>query len=258
MSGNFRIDSIISLAQESGRCILQLYSKSKNGVFIKNKSDSSPLTLADIKSNEIITNGLTNFGYGYPILSEESRMINWKNRKLWNNYWLVDPLDGTKEFINMNDEFTVNIALIEAGIPIFGVVYAPALDLLYWGGEGHGAWFSAGEGKSTPISCKRHEQGECWKVVASRSHPSLDMANYLASLGDYELISMGSSLKICAVAKGDAHIYPRLGPTSEWDTAAAHAVVRAAGGEIFSLNGAPLRYNQKESLLNPHFIVRSL
>ena len=198
-----------------------------------------------------------------PILSEESADIPWEERKTWTRYWLVDPLDGTKEFIKKNGEFTVNIALIDGGKPIMGVVYAPALEKSYVGIVGQGAWTETAEGVN-PISAKLHSEGEVWKVVGSRSHQSPEIKNLLELLGgESELVAMGSSLKLCLVAEGEAHLYPRLGPTSEWDTGAAHAVALAAGANVTVLDGAnplnpdaeALTYNQKESVLNPYFLV---
>jgi 3'(2'), 5'-bisphosphate nucleotidase len=189
-----------------------------------------------------------------PILSEESAAISYAERKLWINYWLVDPLDGTKEFIKRNGEFTVNIALVENGVPVMGVVYAPVLDTCYYAAKGAGAYLTRGKTAALPIKVKLHVAGEIIKVVASRSHSDAYTAALLAKLGVHESISMGSSLKFCLVAEGAAHFYPRLGPTMEWDTAAAHAVVNEAGGKVCDTAGQPLCYN-KENLLNPQFFV---
>ena len=175
----------------------------------------------------------------------------WAQRKHWCRYWLVDPLDGTKEFIKRNDEFTVNIALIEKGVPILGVVYAPALNAMYTGERDRGAFLND---KVISVASRK---SETLRVVGSRSHPSQETTDWLDALDKpYEMLGVGSSLKFCLVAEGKADIYPRLGPTSEWDTAAAHAVLGAAGGEVTTVAGAPLLYNQKEDYLNPHFIAR--
>lgn len=249
------LSEIMKIAYEAGQSIMEIY---KGHISVFDKEDDTPLTNADLTANKIICDSLNVLDSTIPIISEESYDFSWEKRKLYSLYWLIDPLDGTKEFLKKNGEFTVNIALINDGLPILGVVYAPALGEVYWGDELNGAWYAKYQGEQCRIKCQKHEDGKVWKVVASRSHPSPDMAAYLDKLGEYELISLGSSLKICAVAKGEAHLYPRLGLTSEWDTAAAHAIVLAAGGDIFTLEGHPMRYNQKESLLNPHFIVRPL
>jgi 3'(2'), 5'-bisphosphate nucleotidase len=193
-----------------------------------------------------------------PILSEESTNIAWQERKSWQEYWLIDPLDGTKEFIKKNGEFTVNIALIKDNAPVLGVVYAPVLDTT-WVGE-----ISKSAIKVTPkdrVSIKsiRRQANETWNVVGSRSHQSDEFRSYVDRLeGEINIVSMGSSIKLCLVAEGTAHIYPRLGLTLEWDTAAAHAVVNSAGGKVVDINtGQELRYNTKESLLNPFFVVSS-
>ena len=193
-----------------------------------------------------------------PILSEESTNIAWKERKSWQEYWLIDPLDGTKEFIKKIGEFTVNIALIKDNAPVLGVVYAPVLDTT-WVGE-----ISKSAIKVTPkdrVSIKsiRRQANETWNVVGSRSHQSDEFRSYVDRLeGEINIVSMGSSIKLCLVAEGTAHIYPRLGLTSEWDTAAAHAVVNSAGGKVIDINtGQELCYNTKESLLNPFFVVSS-
>ena len=193
-----------------------------------------------------------------PILSEESTNIAWKERKSWQEYWLIDPLDGTKEFIKKIGEFTVNIALIKDNAPVLGVVYAPVLDTT-WVGE-----ISKSAIKVTPkdrVSIKsiRRQANETWNVVGSRSHQSDEFRSYVDRLeGEINIVSMGSSIKLCLVAEGTAHIYPRLGLTLEWDTAAAHAVVNSAGGKVVDINtGQELRYNTKKSLLNPFFVVSS-
>jgi len=193
-----------------------------------------------------------------PILSEESTNIAWKERKSWQEYWLIDPLDGTKEFIKKIGEFTVNIALIKDNAPVLGVVYAPVLDTT-WVGE-----ISKSAIKVTPkdrVSIKsiRRQANETWNVVGSRSHQSDEFRSYVDRLeGEINIVSMGSSIKLCLVAEGTAHIYPRLGLTLEWDTAAAHAVVNSAGGKVIDINtGQELCYNTKESLLNPFFVVSS-
>ena len=254
------IQSIIDISNLAGDKIMDIYQKD---FAIYEKSDESPLTEADLAAHNCIVSGLRQLS-DVPILSEESTEIPWQERSSWDCYWLVDPLDGTKEFIKKNGEFTVNIALIKDGIPIFGVVYAPVLKHTYVGMLGEGA-FKITDGVRAEITPKPKTAGETWKVVGSRSHQSPEIQALLDSLeGETELVAMGSSLKLCLVAEGVAHLYPRLGPTCEWDTGAAQAVVEAAGGKVTIIEDAtdalkadakPLRYNQKESLLNPYFLV---
>lgn len=250
---------IVAIAKQAGDEIMTIYDKD---FAIYEKQDTSPLTEADLAAHKVIVAGLEAVS-DLPILSEESADIAWQERQTWTSYWLVDPLDGTKEFIKKNGEFTVNIALIENGKPTMGVVYAPVLEKVYIGIVGEGAWVEQ-NGELEPIAAKKHVEGETWKVVGSRSHQSPEIKNLLDSLGGKaELVAMGSSLKLCLVAEGAAHLYPRLGPTSEWDTGAAHAVALAAGANVTVLDAAdPLKsdaealtYNQKESVLNPFFLV---
>ena len=277
----------IQAALEAGEAILDIYEQDFEVEF---KSDESPLTTADKAAHNIIVKALGTTPY--PVLSEESGKVTYAERKDWGTYWLVDPLDGTKEFIKKNGEFTVNIALIEAGTPVLGVVYVPVSHTLYMGaarndwGIGQGAWKAEGcSGKSvaeilaTAMPCSvSGKPGKPLKVVASKSHCNDETRQFIADLekdhGAAELVSSGSSLKLCMVAEGRADIYPRIAPTMEWDTAAAHAVVVAAGGAVFeydeSLSTASysvaeaaakapcsLRYN-KENLLNPYFVVSGL
>ena len=253
------LDDICHIAHQAGAAIMEIYQKD---FAIYEKADESPLTEADLAAHKIIVEGLSAISE-FPILSEESADIDWQTRKAWDKYWLVDPLDGTKEFIKKNGEFTVNIALIDKGVPVLGVVYAPVLETTYAGMSGQGA-FKSVNGEKSAIKPRIHQADETWKVVGSRSHQSPAIQSLLESLaGETELVAMGSSLKLCLVAEGAAHIYPRLGPTSEWDTGAAQAVVEAAGGKVTIIdeanpldkNAAPLRYNQKDSVLNPYFLV---
>ena len=220
------------------------------------KADNSPLTMADLAAHRTIVDALTRLTPEIPILSEEAAEIPYPERSQWTRFWLVDPLDGTREFIKRNGEFTVNIALIENGEPVLGVVYAPVPDVCYYGARGAGAFMQRGNGAAQPIAVKPHTAGEPIKVVASRSHSDARTEALLKQLGDHQCVSMGSSLKLCLVAEGAAHFYPRLGPTMEWDTAAAHAVVTAAGGAVCDMNGEELRYN-KADLHNPEFLVMS-
>jgi 3'(2'), 5'-bisphosphate nucleotidase len=231
---------------------MAIYAESSGAVITK--ADDSPLTQADLAADRIISEGLKALDLSWPILSEESATIAFDARRDWQSFWLVDPLDGTKEFIKRNGEFTVNIALIENGKPVLGVVYAPALDVCYYAAHGEGAFVQCGTGAAQKIATQLPADGEAVKVVASRSHLDERTSMLLAKLGDYECISMGSSLKLCLVAEGAAHLYPRTGPTMEWDTAAAHAVVNEAGGLVQDLCGQELRYN-KADLHNPEFFV---
>ncbi|MFT5676936.1 MAG: 3'(2'), 5'-bisphosphate nucleotidase [Paraglaciecola sp.] len=254
------IKNVTDIAHQAGNAIMQIYQRD---FAVYEKSDESPLTEADLAAHNHIVAGLEKVS-DLPILSEESADIPWSERQTWSKYWLVDPLDGTKEFIKKNGEFTVNIALIDDGVPVFGVVFAPVLERTYVGIVGQGAYKIEG-GKHTPITPEKKQSEGSWKIVGSRSHQSPEIQVLLDSLdGETELIAMGSSLKLCLVAEGAAHLYPRLGPTSEWDTGAAHAVVSAAGGKVTVIADAsnvldkdaePLRYNQKESVLNPYFLV---
>lgn len=243
------LKEVKEIAREAGAAIMDIYRS--DDFDVQKKADDSPLTKADLAAHNIICDGLRALDIQYPVISEESSNISWAQRKHWCRYWLVDPLDGTKEFIKRNDEFTVNIALIEKGVPILGVVYAPALDAMYTGERDRGAFLND---KAISVASRK---SETLRVVGSRSHPSQETTDWLDALGKpYEMLGVGSSLKFCLVAEGKADIYPRLGPTNEWDTAAAHAVLGAAGGEVTTVAGAPLLYNQKEDYLNPHFIAR--
>jgi len=248
---------VVAVAKQAGQAIMEIYQKDFD---IEFKADESPLTEADKAAHNIIEQGLkeldSNNNTAIPLLSEEGKNIPYSIRKNWEYFWMVDPVDGTKEFIKKNGEFTVNIALIHKGIPVLGVVYAPALKQMYWAKQGEGAFK---DGVKLPL--KTPEQRQTYKIVASRSHMSDETKAFIDEIETdktKELIAIGSSLKICLVAEGEADIYPRLGPTMEWDTAAAHAIVSEAGGRV-SVYGevniaSQLVYN-KEDLLNPVFIV---
>ncbi len=256
----------VDAAIEAGRTILAIYAEEDYG--IEYKEDESPLTRADRAAHSAIMQKLDSNGAALPVLSEEGRLIPYGERSLWKRFWLVDPLDGTKEFISRNGEFTVNIALIEDGCPVLGVVYVPVLDELYFGVQGAGAYCVAGAAVSGGYAslCARVEKlpvknGDgVFRVVGSRSHMNEETIAFIDRLREehdaVEMVQRGSSLKICMVASGAADIYPRFGPTMEWDTAAGHAVVRAAG-KCMRVAGSDeeVRYN-KEDLLNPYFIVR--
>ena len=220
------------------------------------KDDQSPLTAADKASHEVIVAGLQKNFPEIPILSEEGKEIPYAQRKGWTRFWLVDPLDGTKEFIKRNGEFTVNIALVEGNKPIFGVVYVPAQKRLYCGVVGQEAYVQKDRGTPLPIKVRSADPEAGLTVVMSRSHPSPELEEFLKDIKIAEALPVGSSLKLCVVAEGKADLYPRLGPTMEWDTAAGQAVVESAGGKVVDMAGQPLRYN-KENLLNKYFVVRA-
>ena len=248
------VNKIIDVAKAAGDKILEIYNKESFDRQLK--TDNSPLTEADIVSHNLITQLLKNITPTIPIISEESSTILWKERRQYKCYWLIDPLDGTKEFIKKNGEFTVNIALIYKHEPILGVVHAPVLNETWIGEQGKPSK-KIEKGNTRAIKVKPHKQGEVYKVVGSRSHAGDSLNELLKEIEKYELVSMGSSIKLCLVAEGKAHIYPRFGLTSEWDTAAAHAVVNSAGGEVVNNETKmPLKYNTKDSLLNPYFIVQ--
>ena len=239
------------IAVDAGRAILEVYGQDFE---VRHKDDRSPLTQADLASHRVIRDALAELTPDIPLLSEESAEIPYAERSDWLRYWLVDPLDGTREFVSRNGEFTVNIALIHAHEPVLGVVHVPVSGVTYAGVAGRGATRQRPGGEPERIRVRRPCEDPV-RIVGSRSHANPELVRYLAALGDYELVSMGSSLKFCLVAEGAADFYPRLGPTSEWDTAAAHAVVWAAGGRIVTLDGRPMQYNRKASYLNPEFLV---
>jgi 3'(2'), 5'-bisphosphate nucleotidase len=251
-----KTSKLVHIAKDAGNSIMEIYEKETFNQQLK--SDNSPLTEADVASHNVIINGLKQLTPDIPILSEESCDISWNERKQWCNYWLIDPLDGTKEFIKRNGEFTVNIALIEKHIPVFGIVHAPAINETWIGDKNKDLAIKISRNEARIIHTKPRKKGETYKVVGSRSHAGDSLKKYLDNLESYKLVSMGSSIKLCLVAEGSAHIYPRLGPTSEWDTAAAHAVVNAAGGRVVNAeNDTVLVYNKKDSLRNSHFVVYS-
>lgn len=245
------MQALCALAERAGDAIMEIYGTSFS---VEAKDDRSPLTAADRASHELIAAGLRELDPRTPILSEEGRDVPYEERRSWKRLWVVDPLDGTKEFIKRNGEFTVNIALVEEGLPVLGVIYVPAQETLYFAEKDKGAWRRKGRGEPERIRVRRADPGRGLAVVQSRSHPSPELAAYLEKVPVAESVSVGSSLKFCAVAEGRADLYPRLGPTMEWDTAAGQAIVTCAGGSVTDLLGSPLVYN-KEDLHNPHFLV---
>lgn len=244
------VEPITALAVEAGNAILAVYA---TDFTVESKSDESPLTQADLASHNCIVAGLAQLTPDMPIISEEDGLPEFDVRGQWDRYWLIDPLDGTKEFVNRNGEFTVNIALIDSNQPVFGVVHVPVQDKTYIGCEDRGSELRDA-GNVTPINVSAASNAPV-RIVGSRSHRGTSLDAFLAKLGDHDMVAMGSSLKFCTVAEGNADIYPRLGPTSEWDTAAAQAVVEQAGGQVLELDGKPLSYNKKADILNPWFVV---
>ncbi|MDB3870277.1 3'(2'),5'-bisphosphate nucleotidase CysQ [Candidatus Thioglobus sp.] len=256
MLNQIDVQDIVAIAKEAGNAIMKIYGRD---FVVEYKQDDSPLTLADKKANDIIEDGLNQLSVNFPILSEEGKETPYESRKHWEYFWLVDPLDGTKEFVKKNGEFTVNIALIHKDTPVLGVVYAPALDVCYWAKQGEGAFK---DGQKLPL--KISDQRNTYKIVASRSHMSDETQAFIDAIDtqkEKELISIGSSLKICLIAEGEADIYPRLGPTMEWDTGAAHAIVCESdcGLTTYTPNNIEKKhvYNKKD-LLNEWFLVKSL
>ncbi len=245
------IEEASRIARDAGDAILEVYHEADHGVTLK--SDDSPLTRADLASHRVIEASLEALTPEIPLLSEEGADAPYEDRRVWSRFWLVDPLDGTKEFIRRNGEFTVNLALIVDGAPVLGIVHVPTLGRTFSGASGLGAWCREGAGERCRIRATGTASGDL-RVAASRSHAGPHLAAFLEQLPAHQLVSMGSSLKLCLVAEGRADLYPRLGPTMEWDTAAAHAVVTAAGGQVLDFDGQPLRYN-KPDLHNPYFIV---
>jgi 3'(2'), 5'-bisphosphate nucleotidase len=242
---------------QAGDAILEIYAD-PDRFNTQHKDDASPLTDADLAANAILVKRLKALTPTIPVLSEESGHAPWSERQLWRDCWIVDPLDGTREFLKRNDEFTVNVALVRDHQPILGVVFAPALDKWYFAARGHGAWRQEESAHQAPqrIQAAERAANAPWRVVGSRSHSTPEVSRFVEQLGASEMVSMGSSLKLCLVADGSADVYPRLGPTSEWDTCAAQAVVEEAGGQVLNAEtGKPLSYNARESLLNPHFIA---
>jgi 3'(2'), 5'-bisphosphate nucleotidase len=240
------------IVSRAGAAIMRVY---EAGFTVQRKEDNSPLTLADLESQRIIIEGLAEMTPGIPILAEESAQAPWGERQSWRELWVVDPLDGTREFVKRNGEFTVNIALVRDHEPVLGVVSAPAQGLLYWGALGVGAFSHHRGAAQIPIHVSAPQNP--LRVVGSRSHASAETAAYLTRLGPHVMTGIGSSLKFCLLAAGKADLYPRFGPTSEWDTAAGQALLEAAGGHVTRLDGHRLRYNCRDSVINGDFLAFS-
>ncbi len=251
------LQRVLSIAEQAGQAILEVYNRQNGELKVETKTDDSPVTEADRVAHQVIVEGLESAFDGVPVCSEESEDHQQQNRQLWSEYWLVDPLDGTKEFINRNGEFTVNIALIRNGSPVLGVVTVPVKGQAFVGGQGLGA-YKVEHRQWTPIKSRSVTGGKV-VVVGSRRHGAEAMKKLVRQLesefSQVEMISMGSSLKFCVIAEGKADLYPRLAPTSEWDTAAAQAVLEAAGGKVVNTRFDALEYNKPDTLLNPHFIA---
>lgn len=245
------LDAVIDIARDAGKKILDVYITDFD---VSHKHDNTPLTEADMAAHKTIVQGLKALECDFPILSEESSHIGFSERAQWTTYWLVDPLDGTREFIKKNGEFTVNIALIHEHKPILGVIYVPVSGDCYFAAKHTGAFKQLRDQEAVAIHT-RSKPRSMTIVAGSRSHRGDSLNAFLGKIGKYDIVSMGSSLKSCLVAEGKADIYPRLGPTSEWDTAAAQCIVEEAGGKILDLQMQPMRYNTKRSLLNPYFLV---
>ena len=257
MNINEELLKISNISVEAGRVILDFYNKNLNITF---KADESPLTQADLASHKLITDSIKKITPNIPILSEEE-FIEWDLRKKWKKYWLIDPLDGTKEFIKKNGEFTVNIALIEYNRPILGVIYAPASNELYFAKKNFGSYKILTSKQlntldnAKKISIKINKTNKV-KIIGSRSHSNPILQKWVSkNFNDFQILQKGSSLKFCLIAEGFADIYPRFGPTSEWDIAAGHIILEEAGGKLKSIDNKEILYNEKEDILNPNFFA---
>ncbi len=245
-------DALMPTVARAGAAIMEIY---EGGFTVQHKEDDSPLTLADLESQRIILAALSDLTPDVPVLSEESAEQPWSERRHWKDLWVVDPLDGTREFVKRNGEFTINIALVVDHEPVLGIVSAPALGLTYWGASGVGAFTRHRHAAHGSIHVSPPQ--DPLRVVGSRSHANPDTARYLDRLAPHVLTGIGSSLKFCWLAEGKADLYPRFGPTSEWDTAAGQALLEAAGGHVTRPDGHPLRYNCRETVLNGDFVAFS-
>ncbi|KAA8997722.1 3'(2'),5'-bisphosphate nucleotidase CysQ [Affinibrenneria salicis] len=242
------LEQICQLARDAGAEIMQVY-QGHQPLNVMHKKDDSPVTAADLAAHRVIKQGLSALFPAVPLLSEEDPP-SWQVRQHWQRYWLVDPLDGTKEFLHRNGDFTVNIALIEQGQPVLGVVYVPVTGVMYAAADGKAWKEEQGVRREIKVQDARPPL-----VVVSRSHLDSELKDYLHQLGEHQTVAVGSSLKFCLVAEGKAQLYPRFGPTNVWDTAAGHAVAAAAGAQVNDWQGQPLSYLPRESFLNPGFRV---
>ena len=248
-------EGVIALAHRAAARILAVYDSAafEDEAAIRQKDDRSPLTAADLASHRCIVDGLAELTPGLPVLSEESATVEIAARRGWQRFWLVDPLDGTREFIKRNGEFTVNIALVEAGVAVFGVIQQPVTGLVWHGAPGQGA-FRREQGRDIGIRTRIPASAPL-RIAASRSHRDARTEAVIARFPGAQVVGLGSSLKFCRIAEGGIDLYPRFGPTSEWDTAAGQAILEAAGGGVVDPRGRPFRYNQRESLLNGDFFA---
>ncbi len=245
---------VSEIVRDAGAAIMKIYEQ-EDDFQVENKSDNSPLTIADRAANQVINEGLKKLADQFPVISEENKAIPYAKRKNYDYFWLVDPLDGTKEFIKRNGEFTVNVALVKAGAPVLGVVGVPARGELYWGVRNAGAFEVRNHDVEKLIAARFRLSDPGLKVVCSRSHLNAETEAFIKNLKEPELVSQGSALKFIVLARGEAQLYPRLAPTMEWDTGAAQLILEEAGGSVIAEDSEePLRYN-KENLLNPHFIA---
>ena len=247
------IPALQQLAHKAGEAIMAIY-QSHTADAINYKADNSPVTEADLVANQIIVNGLRTLTPDIPIISEEHPIADFSVRRHWDSFWLIDPLDGTKEFIAKTDEFTVNIALIRGNQSVLGLVYAPATGIGYFATATHAAFRYAKAQAEQPIVVQRNMNSPI-RIITSRRHSIKRLDEFMANIGAYQHLMAGSSLKMCLIAEGLADVYPRTGPTSEWDTAAAQCILEAAGGQLLDGEGQALRYNTKPSLINPHFLA---
>ena len=247
------LDFVAGIARQAGKAIMEVYGTDFD---VNRKDDKSPLTLADVRSHRIIADSLRARYPDIPVLSEEGKEVAFEIRRNWDRFWLVDPLDGTKEFIKRNGEFTVNIALVEHHTPILGIIHIPVSGRLFVGSMREGCWEISGSERRRHKVAQIPAPGTPVRIVRSRSHPTPGLNEFLSVIASYEIINRGSSIKFCSVAEGKADFYPRFGPTWEWDTAAGQAIVTAAGGVMLDLSGKPFVYN-KQNLLNGPFIVSS-
>lgn len=247
------LPAVCQISRQACQAIMQVYQQADFQV--EHKDDASPLTAADLAAHRCIVAGLQQLTPDIPVLSEESADIDWETRQQWDTYWLVDPLDGTKEFVKRNGEFSVNIALIQQHYPTLAVVSIPTQDKHYYAAQPIGAFCQQAQQTAVALHCRAKTGESPWCVTGSRSHDNPKLVAFLEQLGEHQYVRLGSSLKLCNVAEGAADCYPRIGLTSEWDTAAAQGIVEMAGGIVTDLQGQRLRYNGKQSLLNPNFLV---
>ncbi|MGB9087740.1 MAG: 3'(2'),5'-bisphosphate nucleotidase CysQ [Candidatus Aquirickettsiella gammari] len=249
---SFLLSDVVSLAKRAGNQVLTIY---RSGFTVEFKADKSPLTAADLASHYCICQGLQRLTPDLPIISEESTPISFQERRLWSRYWLIDPLDGTKEFLKKNDEFTINIALIDQHKPILGVIFAPALDVCYLAENTKGAFKQIAQNRPQPLHSRAWEEGSTITAAVSRRHGMNALKIFLAQFEHLNLLHCGSALKFCFLAEGLADIYPRFSPTFEWDTAAGQCILEQAGGAIIDYKGKPLRYNMSSSLQKIAFLA---